>query len=368
MFEGNEYKWDYVPTKEKETGYEDIINNLNIISIKDFCALSEEEQDKKVAEVIKMIREKNIFPIYYFNEQGVLKEIKKVFDKNDVTFKDNKLVTQSSQGLLVLDYLFPNLHRVEAGNSTNNCMYNRFYDDFKLSKCLKRFMKNYTFTNMRTPFFMYGRFFWNTATNFAPIRAKAIYEKFCPKNGIIYDYSAGFGGRMLGALSSKNNYTYIGCEPCKDTFNNLNYLGSQIERVSKRENSFKIFNSCSEDLKLEDNYYDFIFSCPPFYGLERYSTEETQSINKFPKYQDWLEGYVRPTIKNCYRALKPNCYFGVDIFDTTWKNKKYSLVNDWRKIIEEEGFTYVDSYPIISRNRKDINDINNIEHIHIFKK
>jgi len=63
--------------------------------------------------------------------------------------------------------------------------------------------------NLRTAFFSKARYIWNAGRNFLPIRAKAIYERFCPENGYVYDYSAGFGGRMLGALSSKNNYTYI---------------------------------------------------------------------------------------------------------------------------------------------------------------
>ena len=369
MFENCIHKWDYIPTKEKECGYEDMMDEINIISKSEFNKLSEEEQDEKVNEVIAILRKRNIFPIYYFNHSGIVKEIKKVIAKKDVQFVGNTLTTQSSQGLLLLDYLFPNLHFVEAGNSTDNCMYSRFYDDYKLAKCLKRHMKTYdSFTNMRTPFFMYGRFFWNTATNFAPMRAKAIYEKFCPAGGVVYDYSCGFGGRMLGCLSSKNNYPYIGCEPCTDTYNNLNQLGGFIEEVTKRKNFFQIHHQCSEDLQLAPQSVDFAFSCPPFYGLERYSTEETQSVNRFPEYQNWLEGYVRPTIRNCYNALKDTGLYGVDITDIIWKNKKYSLVADWCRIAEEEGFVFEDKYSIVSRSRKDDKESSNTEHIYIFKK
>jgi hypothetical protein len=80
---------------------------------------------------------------------------------------------------------------------------------------------------------------------------------------------------MLGCLSSSNNYTYIGCEPCSDTYHNLNQLGEYIEEVTKRNNSFVIHQQCSEDLRLSDESVDFAFSCPPFYGLERYSEEDT---------------------------------------------------------------------------------------------
>ena len=369
MFDNCKHKWDYVPTTEKECGYEDMMDSLNIISQEKFKALSDEEQDQKVQEVIDIIRTRNVFPVYYFNHSGIIKEIKKVIAKNDVKFEGNTLKTQASQGLLLLDYLFPNLHFVEAGNATDNCMYKRFYDDAKLGKCLKRHIKAYgKFTNMRTPFFMYGRFFWNTATNFAPMRAKAIFEQFCPKGGVVYDYSCGFGGRMLGCLTSKNNYTYIGCEPCSDTYHNLNQLGGYIEEVTKRKNSFKVYNECSEDLQLEEASVDFAFSCPPFYGLERYSDEDTQSINRHPKYEEWLEGYVRPTIRNCYNALKNGALYGVDISDICWKNKKYPLVADWCRIAEEEGFVFVDKYSIVSRARKDDAESSNTEHVYIFKK
>lgn len=128
---------------------------------------------------------------------------------------------------------------------------------------------------MRTVFFSTSRYIWNTPINFSPLRAKAIFERFCPKNGVIYDYSCGYGGRMLGALSSKNNYYYIGTDPNTDTYLNLLNLGKLINKTTNKNNDFTIYNSCSEDLVLEQETIDFAFSCPPFYNLEIYSTEDT---------------------------------------------------------------------------------------------
>ena len=148
----------------------------------------------------------------------------------------------------------------------------------------------------------------------------------------------------------------------------MNQLGEYIEEVTKRKNSFRVYNKCSEDLQLEEGSVDFAFSCPPFYGLERYSDEDTQSINRHPKYEEWLEGYVRPTVRNCYNALKNGALYGVDISDICWKNKKYPLVADWCRIAEEEGFVFVDKYSIVSRARKDDAESSNTEHVYIFKK
>ena len=141
----------------------------------DFSCLPDAKQDELVAELIAWIRTKNHFPIYYFNEAGVKEEILKVAKKNDVKVEDGKLVTQASTGLLLLDYMFPNLHYVDAGYYDGNCMVNRFNDDVKLAKCLKGYMSRYTLNSMRTAFFQLGRMLWQTAINYAPMRAKAIF-------------------------------------------------------------------------------------------------------------------------------------------------------------------------------------------------
>jgi hypothetical protein len=121
-------------------------------------------------------------------------------------------------------------------------------------------------------------------------------------------------------------------------------------------------------LELPEGSVDFAFSCPPFYALEIYSDEKTQSINKFKTYNEWLEGYIRPTIKHIYKALKVDGKFGIDISNFYYKAKKYFFVEDVIRIATEEGFKYDKLYPIISRNRKLMDDLHDIECLHIFLK
>ena len=63
-------------------------------------------------------------------------------------------------------------------------------------------------------------------------------------------------------------------------------------------------------------------------------------MNKYPVYKDWLEYYVRPTIKNCYSALKDDGVYGVDAMNYFYAGKKVELIEDWKKIAEEEGFIF----------------------------
>ena len=361
------YKWKYKTNNQRQDVYSNFMNTYPFYSNEKYLSLSNEEKQNYLKKILQQIRKINIFPIIYFNKEGIKKEIKSVFEKNDICFIDNTLYTKASQGLLLLDFLFPNLHLAECHNINGNNLYNRFYDDDKLLFCLNKVFSSPTkVLNMRTLYFKVSRFYWNTPINFTPIRAKAIYEKFCPPNGIIYDYSAGYGGRMLGALSSSHNFTYIGTDPNQNTYYNLLQLGKYIEDVSHRKNSYKIYNIQSEKLLLKNNSIDFIFSCPPFFKKEIYSNQLTQSTNNYPIYQDWLEYYVRPTIKNCYLALKQDGVYGVDIVNYYYSGKKIELVKDWIKIAEEEGFIFRQSYQIKSNMRKQKKE--DIEKIYIFTK
>ncbi len=359
----NIVEWNYMPSKNKVDPYEGIILEIQEIS-KDYAFKTKEEKEKIVETIFNKIREINVFPIIYFNEEGIEEEILSVYNKSDVCFVENGVYTQLRNGLLLLDYLFPNLHLATTCNEKKS-MYERFYNDEILKESIRSFLKQEkNILNLRTMFFKYARLYYDTPINFSPMRAKVIFEHFCPKKGVIYDYSAGYGGRMLGALCSQQDFSYIAVEPNTNTFYNLNKLGKYIKTALNKEVNYSIFNLCSEKFQLEKESVDFCFSCPPFFKKENYSNEITQSIHNYPDYQEWLEYYVRPTIQNCYFSLKEKGVYGVDILNYTYGGKTYNLIEDWIRIAEEEGFIYKDKIVVASRFRK--KDIG--EYIYLFMK
>ncbi len=361
------YKWDYEPKTKKETGYEDMVAKWNI-KHEDWVRLSEPERDALVGAMVNDIRTRNHFPVYYFNAAGIAEEIGKCIKKNDVHIKDGQLVTSASTGNLLLDFLFPCLHESHASNNDTS-VWDRFYDDKALAACLRYHCGLYNMQNMRTAFFTGARFFWPAGTNFNPIKAKAIWEYIAPNGGVVYDYAAGFGGRMLGALTSKLSYHYICCEPANDTVKCLHKLGEEIEKVTRKTGSYEIHQACSEDLILPPESVDACFSCPPYFDLERYNDEPTQSVVKFPAYNLWLEGYVRPTIRNCKNALKTGGKFAVVLNDIRNQNRTYYLSRDWQRIAEEEGLEFVEAIEVVSRQMKRKTVIDRAkEHVYIFIK
>ena len=352
MFQNCKYKWNYQATKEKQDAYENLISNFYMPSPQEFILLSLGQKKNIIKDFIKQIRKINVFPVYYFNEEGIKKEILSVVNKQNISFDENdNLNIQASQGCVLLDFLFPNLHHIHAGQRTKPSMYEVFYDDEKLFQCLLYFLQRRKMNTLRTAFFCSSRYLWNAGTNFSPIRAKTIYERFCPKNGVIYDYSAGYGGRMLGALSSKNNYKYIAVEPNSDTYYNLLQLGQLINKTTNKQNFFEIYQQGSE-IFVPNQQIDLAFSCPPFFNLQTYSEEPTQSIIKFPSYNDWLKFYVKPTIQNCYDSLKKDGVYAVDLMNFKNSRKKTYLIQDWIQAAQSQNFILRQICENHTRNRK----------------
>ena len=164
------------------------------------------------------------------------------------------------------------------------------------------------------------------------------------RNQMFITGNCGFGGRLLGALSSKNDYKYVGTDPNTETMYNLHRLGEYIEMVTGREDSYELHCCGSEEFKGPANSVDFAFSSPPYFDLEVYSNEPTQCFNKFPELDEWLEGYVRGTVKNIYHMLKPGCCYAVNIADFKVKGgKEVAYVDEWIRISTEEGMPLYDT-------------------------
>ena len=84
-----------------------------------------------------------------------------------------------------------------------------------------------------------------------------------------------------------------------------------------------------------------------------------------------MENYVRPTIRNIYKALKPGCKMATDILDFQWRNQDYHLVAVWKRIAAEEGFVLDKAIPVLSRsNARKNGNVNpdKLEQVYFFKK
>lgn len=187
-------------------------------------------------------------------------------------------------------------------------------------------------------------------STFKPAVARTIYRHMLGTDGPakVFDFSAGWGARALGA-GTMTGIEYYAIDPLTaDSVNNL------IKHYGIAGNVYK---GCSED---ESSYEEIIkagfqntfkvaWSSPPYFNLEVYSNEPTQSINRFPEYDNWLNLYWSKTVKNVKDyILAPDGSFGFTMVD---KIKKLDIAVDMVKCCEAQGFSLKEKIPLsVSRS------------------
>jgi DNA modification methylase len=189
--------------------------------------------------------------------------------------------------------------------------------------------------------------------NFPVREADTLYQNYSSQGDNIYDFSCGFGSRMSACLLSGRNY--YGTDPNTTLCNKLNEYGEFLEQDNLiGVQRYKIFCQGSEDYIEElEGKIDMAFSSPPYFDLEKYNEEESQSIVKFKQYDNWINGYVKPTIINCSKYLKSGGLMLVNIKNMT-SGKKYKLFDDWFNILNElETMEYVETINMNQLSKRD---------------
>jgi len=145
-----------------------------------------------------------------------------------------------------------------------------------------------------------------SASGFMPCIAKAIFDKYCPNNGKVLDFCAGYGGRLAGAMSSQKVASYCGIELNKISCNNLNTLANHLRVWGKIDKEAIILHRDSiEGMKtFADQSFDFCFTSPPYFDAETYDNNLSQSSQQYPNYADWFEKFLIPAVQEARRVSK----------------------------------------------------------------
>ncbi len=182
-------------------------------------------------------------------------------------------------------------------------------------------------------------------SHFSPYWIKTFIEEFSVSS--IYDPCGGWGHRLLGAWGIDYYYNDID----KRTYEGVIRIKKEYEKYNHKKKLFFNYDSAIFSPNLE---YDAVFTCPPYFDLEKY-TDENTSANKFPMYEDWLNLWWRSVVKNC----SPKKYFSFVI------SSKLSL--DMGKIVEEEGYSLIKVVPL-GKNKSHFSPKVNLELLLVFSK
>ena len=334
--------------------YEPYYSALEGYNRSSYLSADEDAKSKMIDDVFKIYRDVNEYPTPKFTDEDARIEVIKCYSKK-VDTQTEFMNLKFNQGGALCRHFFPNLRdTIQAGDPrTLNA---KFFDDHMLKRaiefCLKFKTTKYPVkpSGIKDGLEMLGG---GVATNFKPMSAKWVYDKYCREGGSVYDFSSGFGGRMLGAASSHNVAKYIGTDPNTVTFSNQEKLSSII-RSALPDFRLCLHNLPSEELQLSNKSVDLAFSSPPYFDLEVYTDESTQSVAKFPDYTNWLDGYVRPTLCNIRNALKRDGILALNVADYKYKNRTQYVVDDWISIAKSEGLNHIDTIPMRIQTRRGV--------------
>ena len=137
---------------------------------------------------------------------------------------------------------------------------------------------------------------------------------------------------MIGCASLPNS-RYVGCEPSTKTYEGLVKLGEWLKEKNPTFD-LEIHHKPYEEFQTDEKF-DIALTSPPYYDTEEYSDEETNSLNKFKTFDEWVEGFFKPLVLKTMERMKEGACFILDIGD-----RRYPLSKIAKKICDENGYCF----------------------------
>ena len=171
-------------------------------------------------------------------------------------------------------------------------------------------------------------------SQFKPNVAKIIYDMFEAET--ILDFSMGWGDRLAGFYASEHGKHYVGLDPRKE---NHPIYEEQSEFYQKHLGFFEHDRKCdfhcspAEDFDFDPlhEYFDLVFTSPPYFSVERYSYDDTQSWVRYKDIDDWNKDFLHSTLGKLWNSVKKGGYVLINISDV-YSNAKWSTDRGWLEI------------------------------------
>lgn len=217
-----------------------------------------------------------------------------------------------------------NPHRLSTDTKKDDLsVYESLQDDSKLSGLARLYLYNLEHGVNNAFYSAIQRGYQNIqyVNEFPPFVARTILLEYAPKksNIKVLDPCAGWGGRMIGCASLLN-VEYTACEPSSKTVEGLNKLGEWLHNLQPSFSSI-VYKMPYEDFSTGEKF-DIALTSPPYYDTEHYSEEETNSLNRYKTFDDWIKYFYEPLILNTVDRLNDNGVFILNIGDRQYPLSK----------------------------------------------
>lgn len=346
-------------------------NDTILITREEWMILIEKSKNIEFKkELIQKLTDKSLllpFPKVIISEDKLKEQYNRIVNSNVSIemFNNIKTITSNTNGIVFLNNFV-----LESILSVRKKRTKTIYEAWKIKKEVEsiwnRLLTKEDYCNSYIDAMKLIRVYGykvSRAYNFPPNIAKCMYNTYKAKR--VLDFSSGFGGRLFGFWCSEAK-EYIGIDPNKK----IDYLGimKYMKEHDNRDKKVKIIQLPAEDVDFKTlGKFDFIFTSPPYFNLEVYSEDETQSSNRYKEYKEWKDNFLFNVLKKCISVLTKGGRLCINI-----KNmNKYKIAEDMvdylnkNKEIEKEDIIYIKQQ---KKSKEKDKSIFEKENIYIFIK
>lgn len=125
---------------------------------------------------------------------------------------------------------------------------------------------------------------------------------------------------------------YVGFDPSPYAHKGVAEIFATFEPYSETKN-VRLLEQPFEDGELNDGYFDFALTSPPYFDVEKYEGAET-STARYSNYELWRDGFYAQLISKTYSALRQGGVFCLQV-----GSQRYPLKDDGIRIAQGVGFT-----------------------------
>lgn len=161
------------------------------------------------------------------------------------------------------------------------------------------------------------------ASQFKPSVAKWVYDTYKAKT--VLDTSMGWGDRLCGFFASNAEH-YVGIDPNDVLHKGYSKQADYYNMLLENNKKYNFYPECSEDIDLSkyNNYFDLMFTSPPYFNREKYTKSDKQSWVRWNNIEDWVEHFLLKMINNITPTIKSGGRLIINISDvcSTSKGRK----------------------------------------------
>lgn len=298
---------------------------------RDWQALPEFRRDLVIETCFQYWRARG-FPFDQLDDTLIGQELRGLARAQTSRAWERLSVRGSTVGLRLANFFHPAMWSVRCRDAY--CPQDRFNCDRTLRRMLRHALtiwpnkRAVNCTNLRAMLRTFSR--TTRVSNFRPTIAKAIVERFSNLGDTVLDFSAGYSGRLLGCLAAGRRY--LGIDPSANQIDGASALVHSLRRLGVLLSEPELLLGPAEDVLcgLRSRSIKLIFSSPPYFDRERYSDEPTQSYIRFPRYEQWKQGFLERVLIESARILKTGGYLVLNVSNV----EGFAIADDAKRIGE----------------------------------